>query len=238
VHGWQVGSDLWLRYALAQDLTLPFLVRADYLQRPRSGFGPATGGPYTAADFQGEVRDLAITIGGGVDKEISKATRIAAGIYYNFLQGKEDFTVTFIGPISMREDLTYPDSMEHQLLLRLVGEHALSPAVTLRAGLNLFYGWVIPELTATLSDSTGGFLGAHEEPGHGYDWGIMASLGGTVVVKPITLEPFVGGGYRQLHVGVSGTFFSGPPLATFPSADTISRNEWLVDAGLSILFNL
>jgi hypothetical protein len=238
VHGWQVGSDLWLRYALAQDLTLPFLVRADYLQRPRSGFGPFIGGPYSAVDFQGEVRDLAITIGGGVDKEISKATRIAAGIYYNFLQEKEDFTFSFIGPVSLSEAFTYPDSMEHQLLLRLVAEHALSSTVTLRAGLNLFYGWVIPESTGTLSESTGTFLAYHEDPGHGYDWGIMVSLGGTVVIKPLTFEPFVGGGYRQFHVGMSGTFLDGPPLVTAPSADTTSRNEWLVTSGLSILFDL
>jgi hypothetical protein len=122
--------------------------------------------------------------------------------------------------------------------LRIVGERTLSSAVTLRAGLNLFYGWVIPELTANQNASTGGFFYYHEEPSHGYDWGILASLGGTIVVKPLTFEPFIGGGYRQLHVGVSGTLIESPPLGVFPSSDTISRNEWLVTSGLSILFNL
>jgi hypothetical protein len=109
--------------------------------------------------------------------------------------------------------------------------------VTLRAGLNLFYGWVIPEFTTTENVSIGFSDIIHEDPGHGYDWGIMASLGVTVVVKPITLEPFVGGGYRQFHAWMGGTeFLTGP--AVFPAADTISRNEWLVTSGLSILFNL
>jgi hypothetical protein len=239
VHGWQAGGDLWLRYALAPDLTLPFLVRADYLQRTRDGSGPAFDG-FDRVRFRGEVRDLAITVGGGVDKAYGKATRIAAGIYYNFLRGKESFTPTLSNPFaSDRMDLTYPDSQEHQLLLRIVGEHVLSPAVTVRAGLNLFYGWVRPELRNDEITSAASYGLLHEGPGHGYDWGFLASLGGTVVVKPLTFEPFVGGGYRQFHAGMSGQFnFSGPPPAIFLASETIRRNEWLVNTGLSILFDL
>jgi hypothetical protein len=239
VHGWQVGGDLWLRYALAQDLTLPFLVRADYLHRTRDGFGPVFGMLTTSMSFQGEVRDLKITVGGGVDKAFGKATRIAAGIYYNFLQGQEDLTFTQIAPLeSLYEHSTYPHSMEHQLLLRIVGEHIFSPVVTGRAGLNLFYGWVIPELTNDSFDTIFGADNTHEGPGHGYDWGFALSLGGTVKLKPITLEPFVGGGYRQFHVGMSGSEYVAFFPIVFPTAETISRNEWLVNAGLSILFDL
>src|SRR5208337_4841370 len=59
-----------------------WLVRADYRQETRDGFGPGFGG-FNSVGFQGEVRNLKITVGGGLDKEIDKATRIAAGIYYN-----------------------------------------------------------------------------------------------------------------------------------------------------------
>jgi hypothetical protein len=240
VQGWQIGSDLWLRYPLAQDLTLPFLVRADYQQKTRNGFGPGFGG-LTNMSFHGEVRDLKITVGGGLDKAFGKETRIAAGIYYNFLQGEEDFNFieNFTGLIS-RDALTYPHSMEHQLLLRIVGEHIFSPVVTGRAGLNLFYGWVIPELRDDSFDPTFGNDNLHEGPGHGYDWGIGASLGATVQVKPFTFEPFVGGGYRQFHVGMSGSVYSDFIIPTvFPAGpETISRNEWFVTSGLSILFNL
>jgi hypothetical protein len=237
VHGWQVGGDLWLRYALASDLTLPILVRADYQQKSRSGFGPALGG--TMAGFQGEVKNLAITIGGGLDKAIGKETRIASGIYYNFLQGRENFTdmETSLLGIS-RDDFTFPDSMEHQVLLRLVGEHVLSPTVTVRGGLNLFYGWVIPEFKWSSVDPIFGPATTHEGPGHGYDWGILASLGGTVVVKPLTFEPFVSGGWRQRHEGMKGVDYVASPPAVFPTLDTISRDEWLVSSGLSILFDL
>jgi hypothetical protein len=232
VHGWQVGGDLWLRYPLAPDLTLPVLVRADYRHKTRDGSGLELAGPISI-DFQGEATNLAITVGGGLDKKISKATRIAGGIYYNFLRQEEDFTTTeSIVILSIREGLSYPHSMEHQILFRLAGEHTFSPTVTLRAGLNAFYGWVIPELTDNFMVS---FLGVpvivdntHEGPGHGYDWGLLASLGGTVKVKPVTLEPFVGAGYRQFHIGMAD-----PPLR-----ETISRNEWLITTGLSILYDL
>jgi hypothetical protein len=244
VHGWQIGGDLWLRYPLAPDLPLPLLVRADYQQKTRNGVGTGFIGPFSVnVGFRGEVKELAITVGGGVDKEFGKATRIAAGIYYNYLQGKEDFTPAYtlisLG-VSEREDLTYPDSIEHQLLLRLVGEHTLSPAVTVRAGLNLFYGWVIPKLKDAFNVYAGDFDIIDEGPGHGYDWGFGLSLGGTVKVKPITLEPFIGGGYRQLHLRLRGVEFistSGFLTTHFP-ADVITRNEWLVSTGLSIMFDL
>jgi hypothetical protein len=241
VHGWQIGGDLWLRYPLASDLTLPILVRADYLHKTRDGSGLIFPGGTASIDFRGEVTNLAITVGGGLDKALSKDSRIAAGIYYNFLQGEEDFTdFQFIVPgVFFRESFTYPHSMEHQLLLRLVGEHVFSPAVTLRAGLNLFYGWVIPELRTEALFSPVGSDNIHEGPGHGYDWGFLVSLGGTVKVKPITLEPFVGGGYRQFHVGMSGTeFINFIPIVVPLPRETISRNEWLVTTGLSILFDL
>jgi hypothetical protein len=240
VHGWQVGGDLWLRYPLAPDLTLPVLVRADYRQRTREGFGP-TFPPGANVVFQGEVKDLKITVGGGLDKALGKETRVAAGIYYNFLQGKEDFIQTeIVGPgLFLRDDSTYPDSMEHQLLLRLVGEHTLSPAVTVRAGLNLFYGWVIPKLKDDFTVSTLGSTNFREGPGHGYDWGFEVSMGGTVTVKPVTVEPFVGFGYRQFHVGMRGSEFVSFIPAVFPiPPETISRNEWLVTTGLSILYDL
>jgi hypothetical protein len=239
VHGWEVGGDLWLRYALAPDLTLPILLRADYREKSRDGFGPENEAGFNrSVNFRDEVRDLAITVGGGVDKEIGKVTRLAAGIYYNYLQGKENFTYTrrslVPSPFFVMEDLTYPDSVEHQLLLRLAGEHTLSPAVALRAGLNIFYGWLLPQAKSfRMIGATPDF--SDEDSGHGYDWGIGASVGGTVKVKPLTLEPFVGGGYRQRHLQVHGV---GYVFGTRLVSDVVDRNEWSIGGGLSVLYDL
>jgi hypothetical protein len=238
VDGWQIGEDLWLRYPLADGLTLPFLVRVDYLQKTWQGHGPGSG---TLAGFdvgyRGEETNLAIAVGGGVDKEFGKATRIAAGIYYNYLQGKESFDQNFIGPTSFElQGDTFPDSVEHQVLLRLAGEHTLSPTVALRAGLNFFYGWVTPKIK--ISDITSGSpADIFEGSGSGSHWGIGVSLGGTIKVKPLTLEPFIGGGYQQLHQKLNADDFGGSTLLTLTD-EKISRNEWLVTTGLSILFDL
>jgi len=182
VQGWQLGEDLWLRYPLAMDLTLPFLVRVDYRQKARDGEGPGSGiEAGNTLDNQDKAKNLAITVGGGLDKAFGKATRIAAGIYYNYLQEREDFSLLTIQPLTWENDDTnYPDTVEHQLLLRMAGEHTLSPTVALRAGLSLFYGWVKANNDSTHTDNTG-FLDINRGSDHGSHWGIGASVGGTIL---------------------------------------------------------
>ena len=223
VGGWRIGGDVWMHYAVAGDLTLPFLVRVDYRTKTRDGDGPGFGiynGNYYG--YSHEERDLAITVGGGVDKEFAKDTKIAAGIYYNYLQRRENF-------LFGANDYIYPDSAEHQALLQLAGEHRLSPAVTLRGGLSLFYGWVNPK-----GSFTSGYFA--EGSGHGTHWGVGTSVGGTVVFKAITLEPFISGGYQQLDLKGDGVVISMGPLLLFKQDDT--RHEWFIDGGFSILFDV
>jgi hypothetical protein len=239
VEGWQIGGDLWLRYTVAQDLTLPFLVKVDYGEKTRDGNGPGFGG--AAGDFydyKDETKNLAITVGGGVDKAFGKDTKIAAGIYYNYLQETDDYSINFIYPLSWQVlAYTFPDSMEHQILLRLAGEHAFSPVVALRAGIDFFYGWVIPKEKATLNTS-GGTFDIVEGSGHGCPhWGIGGSLGGTIKVRPFTLEPFVGGGYQQLRQKWSTEEIDSGVLTVLYD-EKLPRTEWNAGMGLSILFNL
>jgi hypothetical protein len=39
VDGWKIGGDLWIRYPLVEELSLPFLVRVDYQSKARDGEG-------------------------------------------------------------------------------------------------------------------------------------------------------------------------------------------------------
>jgi hypothetical protein len=132
---------------------------------------------------------------------------------------------------------TYPDSSEHQILLRMASEHTLSPAAALRAGFNFFYGWVTPKVKYSFNDSAGNFstedLSGHSCP----HWGVRASLGGTIKVKTITLEPFVGGGYRELHLSTAGSYFGSGGIFGL-STEKFTRNEWFVSTGFSVLFGL
>jgi hypothetical protein len=237
VDGWQIGEDLWLRYPVAQNLTLPFLVRVDYQEKTRDGNGHGIGLLTDQYDYWHKERDLTITVGGGLDKEFGTATKIAAGIYYNYLQMREEFFLRdVLTPFWSNMDVTYPDMAEHQVLLRLAGEHTLSPAVALRAGLSFFYGWVNMKRDYTQTMDSG-FFGNENSPDHGSHWGIGASLGGTIKIPPITLEPFISGGWQQLYLKGDGVSYNnGGELDLLQ--EKLTRNEWFVGGGFSILFNL
>ena len=241
VTGWQIGGDLWARYPLANGLTLPFLLRMDYQKKTRDGDGEGQLG-YTGFSFEykNQERNLGITVGGGVDKELAKGARIAAGIYYNYFQGKNDIVFNDVLPPSIGgweiNDYSYPDSIEHQVMLRLAGELELTPAVTLRMGLAPFYGWVKENFKSSWISSSG--MGYTDDvPTDGYHWGIKASIGGTIKFKPITLEPFINGGYQQLHLKGDGdrTGWGGVPSYLFEMSK--DRNEWSIGGGFSIKFN-
>jgi hypothetical protein len=239
VTGWQIGGDLWLRYPLATDLTLPFLVRIDYQEKTRDGDGPGWG--YAAGeyfDYKEQEKNLAITVGGGVDKELAKGAKIAAGIYYNYLQGDNALLLMEYpgGGFSLMYDSSdYPDSTEHQVMLRLAGELELSPAVTLRMGLAPFYGWVRQNFTYTY-DAILPFT--DHISSDCYHWGIGASFGGTIKFKPLALEPFINGGWQQLHIQGNGDRVTIPGgLADLLEMST-DKDEWFAGGGLSILFDL
>jgi hypothetical protein len=237
VGGWLFGGDLWLRYPLGNGYTLPLLARVDYQQRTLNGMGsewPANG---WSGLYKNEEKDMTITVGGGVDKELNKDTRIAAGIYYVHLSEREDFSWAWFDNSQWNGwsfDQIYPDSNENQVLLRLAGEHTISPAVALRAGLSFFYGWVDPtEKFFETQYFNGSYNREDEGSGSGCPhWGIGAALGGTVKVKPLTLEPYINGGYQELRLNWSYN----NPLALYDEALTL--REWSVGGGLSILFNL
>jgi hypothetical protein len=241
VTGWRIGGDLWARYPLAQDLSLPFLVRVDFQDKTRDGDGPGLLG-YAGANFayKSQEQGLGITVGGGLDKELAKGARIACGINYNYLQGNTDFQLMLVeaGGWDNWDYSGYPASIEHQIMLRLAGELELSPVVTLRMGLAPFFGWVRQDFKFSFLNSPpiGGYT--DDVSTDGYHWGIGASLGGTIKFKPITLEPFINGGYQQLHLKGDGD--SVPNLGVLITRYEMSkdRNEWNIGGGLSILFDL
>jgi hypothetical protein len=242
VTGWRIGGDLWLRYPLANGLSLPFLVRVDYQKKTRDGDGEGQLG-YTGFSFEykNQERNLGITVGGGLDKGLSKGARIAAGIYYNYLHGKNDIVFNDALPPSVGgweiNDYNYPTSTEHQFMLRLAGEYEISPSITLRMGLAPFFGWVrqdfkFSQLTSALTGYT------DDVSTDGYHWGIGASLGGTIKFKPITLEPFINFGYQQLHLKGDGDSVDLSGALTNLYDMSKDRDEWSIGGGLSVLFDL
>jgi hypothetical protein len=225
VQGWRIGGDLWVRYPLARDLSLPFLVRVDYQDKTRDG--DTAFPPY---DYDNEESSLHLVVGGGLDKELAQGTRVSGGIYYGYLHDTADYSFTTPGP-SIFTSSDYPDLTEHRGMVRLAGEHAFSPMVALRMGLEGFYGWAMQDLTFSLAPAT------YDISSGGSHWGIGASLGGSIKVRPITLEPFFNVGYQSLDLSGDGKVSAGGvPTATFDRDDT--RNQWNIGGGLSVLFDV
>jgi hypothetical protein len=239
VSGWCIGSDLWVRYPVNNTLSVPLLVRIDYQEKTRDGAGPGSltfSG--TSFSYDNEEKDFVIEVGGGVDKEIDKDTRIAAGIYYSYLDKKDDFQVVWtpVGFWQVFDHSDYPASIEHRLRLSLAGERKISPAVTLRLGINGFYGWVQEDLEYTYVTSTPSY-DRYNISSDGTHWGIGASVGGSVRFQHLTLEPFIAAGYEELALDGDGDFVPSAGLPALYDMDS-TRRAWNVGGGLSVLFDL
>jgi hypothetical protein len=234
VQGWRLGGDLWLRYPLAADLAIPFLMRFDYQLKTRDGEGsftpPLTAFPF---DYENKERSLDFETGGGVDMTLAKGTRAAGGIYYNYSEAFNSFKLVNPTVAFVWNRRNYPDSIAHRILLRLAGEHALTPAIDLQVGLNAFFGWVKEDY----SYSTGFFLVNEDVSPDGHQWGIGGSLGATIrVFHGFALEPFLTGGYQESRLSGKGTGLIPPPVGELQVKKT--TREWFTAAGLSILLDL
>ncbi len=229
VKGWNIGGDLWLRYVLAKGLSLPFLLKVDYLKKTRDGDGPGVGPDLAgfSLDYRNRERNFQLEVGGGVDKEFVKGTRVAAGIYYGFLQNKNDITFSTIPLAFISANNKYPDQTEHRVILRMAGEKEISPMVAMRMGVNVFYGWAKEDFSADV-------ISLFERQSiDGYHWGIGASLGGTVKFQRFSVEPFIGGGYQKWDL--DGRSFANLGPVAFLNMDKM-RQQWSIGGGLSIKF--
>jgi hypothetical protein len=231
VKGWRIGGDLWARYIFSEDLSLPFLVRIDYLEKARDGDGQGAGNlAGLNFDYTHKETPFKLEVGGGVDKGLAPSTRIAAGLYYHYLQVLDEIQITRSNVVSPY-DYDSPDSTEHRVVLKLAGEHELSPVFALRLGVNFFYGWV----QADYDSFYPGFPLNDNISMGGNRWGIGGSVGGMVSFNSLTIEPFIAGGYQSLDL--SGDEIITGPVFFSNMYDEI-RNEWNIGGGFSVLFDV
>lgn len=232
VEGWRIGGDLWVRYPLSHDVSLPFLARIDYQEKGRDGDGVTAFG-LTSYDFsyENKEKDFEVEAGGGVDARLGEGSRIAAGLYYNYRDTKDDYR---LGIPSLLPDLLnnrdYPASTEHRVILRLAEEERLSSTCALRYGLEFFYGWVQEDFNATVI-SYG--VSTEEVSLDGYRWGIGLSLGGTVRFQRFTLEPFINAGYQGFNLDGKGKTVVMGGTPDYNSTIETTMREWFAGGGLS-----
>jgi hypothetical protein len=237
VKGWRIGGELWVRSPLAEYFSLPLLLKVDYWKKTRDGDGMGTG--YydgDSFDYENRERVFQVEAGGGLDMGLNKGARIAAGIYYDYIENKNSFVINELelasGVLGIYDHSKYPDSREHRVTLRLAGENEFAPQITMRMGLNIFYGFLEEDFKFNFTD---GITPTEDNTSlDGHHWGIGASMGATIKVQQVILEPFVRGGYQKLDIdgdGTSTSITSGPLLEIEKL-----REYWSISGGLSIKF--
>jgi hypothetical protein len=233
VEGWRIGGDLWLRYPLAKDLTLPFLVRIDYQTKTRDGGGIIPIGTLSGlqSDYDSTEKSFDLEVGGGLDKEFTKGMRLAAGIYYGYGDARNEFSLVVPGASLFADYGPYPSLIEHRIRVALAGEWGISPSVTLRMGLEPFYGWIHEDF-GNASNEPLPFI--EDVSFNGHRWGIGASVGGSVKLQKLTFEPFVNGGYQEIKLDGDGTEFI---RSLFLDVNEFQR-QWYIGGGFSILYDL
>jgi hypothetical protein len=231
VEGWRIGGDLWLRYPLAKDLTIPFLVRIDYQTKTKDGHGISIPGGLLT-DYNSTEKSFDLEVGGGLDKDFGKGVRLAGGIYYGYHDARNDFFTEVLGTSFFSDYNQYPALIEHRLRLALVGEWGISPAVTLRMGLEPFYGWIREDFKDTSFVPL--FPWIEDVSLDGSRWGIGASLGGTIKFKPLTLEPFINAGYQEMKLDGDGTEVVRSLIMDVKEL----QRQWYIGGGFSILYDL
>ncbi len=139
VKGWNIGGDFWLRYPAAKDMSIPMVLSVGYKTFKRDGSGPAWGYNY---DYSDEIKNYFIELGGGIDYALAKGTKVATGLYYDYLylQEKVHFTEAYGGGANMVDYPDFPKCSEHRITLKATGEKEISSDLIIRGGMNLFYG--------------------------------------------------------------------------------------------------
>jgi hypothetical protein len=79
IEGWKATGDLWLRYLLTNNISLPFSVKVEYSKRTLMGRKAATVPGMNLMLLQEQRNAFHINVGGGADKDLGKGTRLAGG---------------------------------------------------------------------------------------------------------------------------------------------------------------
>ncbi|HTZ18654.1 MAG TPA: hypothetical protein VMB78_09490 [Dissulfurispiraceae bacterium] len=233
VSGWNAGGDIWWRMPMGGGLSLPLLVRVDYDSKKwdGSGINNLLGTPLPMT-YENEEKNLVIEAGGGLDKEFTLGTRIAGGIYYNYIESDNSFLYTVPSNLQVTDHTNYPDSTEHRIVLKLAAENMIAPQFTARMGINAFYGWA-REKYNFIGTSAGVPFSLEQVTPSGSHYGVLVALGGTMKIDKMTLEPYVKAGYQKLDIDSN----SGTRPTSFQTLSVTKKiEETSIGAGVSVKF--
>ena len=230
--GWSAGADLWYRVKLNDSATLPFVASLNY-DRKRAEISAFDSAVLQPVQLSSETKEFVLEVGGGIDKNLSKDTKIASGLYYDYIRSKTMFMYDFTNESDyIVANNETPLERENRIVLKTVCEHVFSPAITARGGINAFYGWV-RDRYSFINTQAGVSLESQNLSTSGHRWGLNAAVGATALVAKLSVEPFLTAGLQKTKLDNSdGSFF--PPSASVSLRS--DKSEWTVGGGVSIKY--
>jgi len=231
VKGYNVGGDFWLRVPVSTKVALPFVVSAAYKKIKRDGDLARSFGPTW---YENEAEYTNVGVGGGVDFTPDKGTKVAAGLYYDYIRTSQEATFDDYFPGDYGRYI-YPDmptQTEHRLTFKALAEKEITPAFALRGGFNVFYGWVEADYATRFA-----YNGVHlpdynfDISADGSNMGVNASVGATFKLNKVALEPFLNAGYVKYSVDGDGLHGDAGPIS-----GKNDKANWHVGGGLSVRF--
>ncbi|MCE5333741.1 MAG: hypothetical protein LLG06_04045 [Desulfobacteraceae bacterium] len=223
VEGYNVGSDIWLRYSVNERLALPFLIRIDYKEQSYNGgpsrlYSDTTIGSglsllpsYETDTLESKTDLLRLEMGGGADYTFPSGWKLAGGLYYGFIRTDGNLNSGYVFDGGPSDGYTYymlfsndPRSTEHQIKMKVAAEKPVNTDITVRAGLEAFHGWVTEDYNETYGVTlpNGNTYYDPRVAGSltGSHWGILGSVGMTAKIFGVAVEPFVQAGWQRLKL--------------------------------------
>jgi hypothetical protein len=232
VNGWNAGFDYWVRFPLNKDISLPFVVSVLRKQTKRDGSGNSNTAHNLSYEHKTEYFNA--TIGGGADDILSRGTRIAAGLYYDYLQSSQDVNITEISvaQTNIYNYPEYPSKKEHRITLKTMTEINLSSNFTFLSGLNAYYGMVKNNFSSKRERNPGSPTETKSSM-DGYNWGLNLSFGTVYKADKINIEPFINAGFCKYKVSGDGYFDGSVQSDTTVKSE---KTDWIISGGLSVKY--
>ena len=227
VQGFNAGADLWLRVAAGPQLSIPFTLSGETRRLQRTGADAASGNNYketTGNDHLG--------LGFGLDYAASPSSRIATGLYFDHSHYRQDFysNTTYLFFAGVYDYSQFPDLRENRVTLKTSLEQTLSPATTLRAGLNLFYGRV----NMTYTDYVQYAATTVDMPSQGSDKGLSLSVGATLKTAALRVEPFIA--YTNTRSANNGDWTTTIRSTVHPRTGEFLKTDQIWTAGMTFRY--
>lgn len=236
VAGWNIGCDYWLRLPLSKDFSMPFLVSIVHKRITRDGSGNSNDS--SRVSYENNTENTNVTTGGGADFYFNKSTKIAIGLYYDYLRSIEDILIKddhTTNVISL-DYPNYPKNTENRVTIKTMIETKLTPGFSLLSGLNAFYGKITSKYYSTASSTATGRAIESDLSTDGYNWGFNISLGTAVKTGNADVEPFINFGYYKLKIDGNGVYNSYITAQYFSATGESEKTDWTLGGGLSVRY--